>query len=222
MKLRMLNSIMNAGIFAATAIVCAAQTVPVSTAAPAVAAGAPAAAVITAKKPGVVRIGIAVPAYDLGGGQGGAESVRTLEEQLLTSPKIEVVKITSLLPVQATAEAKAADCDYILTSAVNQKVKTGGFGGLKTFSSLAPVASMVPGVSSAAGMAGMAAAHTATVIANGVKARAEVSFEYSLNTATGSNVLQSVEKVKAKTDGEDVLTSLVQQAATKIVTTVIK
>lgn len=176
------------------------------------------------KKPGTVRIGIFMPQYDLGGpgGPTAGESVRTAEEQFLTGPKIEVIRVSALLPIQATAEAKEKQCDYVLVSSLSQKKSSGGgFGALRTLSAATPVAAMIPG----AGMAGVAASQslaiassTAVMASSGVKAKSEVSFEYSLNAADGTSVLRDAQKTKAKTDGEDVVTPMIQKAATSIVT----
>jgi len=184
---------------------------------------APSAQPVGPKKPGAVRIGIFMPQYDLGGpgGPTASESVRTAEEQFLTGPKIEVIRISALLPIQATAEAKEKQCDYVLVSALSQRKSAGGFGALKTLSAATPMAAMIPG----AGMAAMAASQslaiassTAVMASSGVKAKSEVSFEYSLNSPDGTSVLRDAQKTKAKTDGEDVVTPMIQKAATSIVT----
>lgn len=186
-------------------------------------AGANATQPLGPKKPGVVRIGVFMPQYELGGPSGptAGESVRTVEEQYLTGPKFELVRISALLPVQATAEAKEKQCDYVLASSLTQKKSSGGFGGLKALSAAAPMAAMIPG----AGMAAMAASQslsmattTAVMASSGVKAKADVTFEYSLNSIDGTNVLRDAQKVKARTDGEDVVTPMIQKAASSIVT----
>jgi hypothetical protein len=196
----------------------ASQSGPAQTAAVAAPAPGP-------KKPGMIRVGIVMPKYDTGsvGTLTAGEPIRTLEEQLLAGPKIEVVKIAALLPVQATAEAKQLECDYVLTSSVTQKTKTGGFG-LKNFAAMAPMTAMIPGGNLAAGMARSmvttAAVETISMTAfssDHVKARSELTFEYSLNTVGGASVLKDAQKAKAKSDGEDVITPLVQQGATNIV-----
>jgi hypothetical protein len=176
-----------------------------------------------AKKPGVVRIGIFMPQYELGGSGGATagESVRTVEEQYLSGPKTEIVRISALLPVQATAEAKEKGCDYVLVTSLTQKKSSGGFGALRTLSAATPMAAMIPG----AGMAAMAASQslaiastTAVMASSGVKAKAEVTFEYSLNSVDRASVLRDAVKAKARTDGEDVVTPLIQKAATNIIT----
>jgi hypothetical protein len=182
------------------------------------------------KKPGVIRIGIVMPKYEMGSpaGAGAAEAVRNAEKQMLAGPKMETVTITSLLPIQVSAEAKELECDYVLNSSVSQKVKqSSGFGGLKTFASLAPISSMAPRIGAAAGVAGMVAANAAQnaaveALSTTVKARGEVTFEYTLVSGSGSVTVHNTQKAKAKSDGEDVITPMIQQGATEIVTQVSK
>ncbi|MBV8896694.1 MAG: hypothetical protein JO051_09295 [Acidobacteriaceae bacterium] len=183
-----------------------------------------------AKKPGVIRIGVLMPRSDLGtpGDLSAGEPIRTAERQLLASTKTEAVRINALLPAQALEEAKALECDYLLTSSVSQKVKTGGFGGLRALGAMAPMAGMVPKVGAAGMMSAMNLASTAehamsiAASTSAVKAKAEVTFEYSLSSVAGSAVVSDSEKAKAKTDGEDVLSPMIQQAATHILASITK
>lgn len=177
------------------------------------------------KKEGTKRIGVMTPNSDMNSSD-GAESIRELEKQFLSGPTVEVVRLSARLPIQAYAEAKAMDCDYVLTSAVSQKKAKSGFGALKTLSAVAPMASMIPGAGMAAAMTTMATtqslAAASSLAASNIKARAEISFDYSLHGLDGSTVLADSHKAKAKCDGDDVLTSMVQQAASQIVGLVAK
>ena len=181
----------------------------------------------TAKKPGVIRIGIVTPHYEGNKGTSGADAIRELEAQNLVGPKTEVVKLTAMLPVQATAEAKADNCDFVLTSSLTQAEKKSGFGNLR---GLASAASFVPGLGMATrtgavitstAVAATSAVQAASMVAEftgGMKAKTEVSFEYALvSLATGQKVLGDSQKVKVESDGQDVVTPLVQTAATAIV-----
>ncbi|MBV9034628.1 MAG: hypothetical protein JO182_09055 [Acidobacteriaceae bacterium] len=156
-------------------------------------------------QPGVVRIGVIAPVYTSGAG----EALRTLEMQVLKSPNVEVIKLDALM---------GDCCDYVLASTVSQ-AKAGGFGGLKGLSALRQMSPMVPGagLTKAATVLQSAelAANVASV-ASGITAKSEVTFGYSLITRSGQQVLNQVEKAKAKTDGEDVITPMVQSAAAKI------
>jgi hypothetical protein len=110
----------------------------------------------------------------------------------------------------------------VLYSAISQKVNGGGMGMLKM---MAPMASMVPGIGMIAG--GAAGAMTTVGVgaimagsagaASTVKAKSDVTFEYKL-MATGntSPVVANRETVKAKENSEDVISPLVEHAATAI------
>ena len=190
------------------------------------AAGVP--ALLAAKKPGVVRIGVVQPKAQMGQGNTGmsvAEPIRSLVIQYLGGPSLEAVPLTAMLPSQIDAEAKQKECDYIVYSAVNQKAASSGLGLLRK---AMPMASMIPMVGMAAGAAGAiattavasAAAQEASSIAvsGAVKAKSEVTFDYKL-VAPGNDapILANSTKAKAKADGEDVITPLIEQAATAII-----
>ena len=175
------------------------------------------------KKPGAMRIGIVLPSADMGLGTGAnaGEPIRDMESGFLNGPAIETVSISARLPMQAYAEAKASECDYVLMSTVSQKKSSGGgLGALKALGTVAPLASMVPGVGIAATMASMATAQSLAMasssVSSNIKARTDVTLEYSLHSLDGTTLVADSQKAKTKKDGEDVLTSLVQQAAGKI------
>jgi hypothetical protein len=192
---------------------------------PVVAAPTPPPSASEAKKAKPTRIGIAVTKTDMGAGtqaQNAGESLRLLESQYLQGPKIEVVMLASLLESQAQVEAKEKACDYVVYSAMTQK-KSGGMGllrGASTLMSVIPVAGAARGVAGA-----IAASATASAAASGVasmssqvKAKNDVTLEYHMFAAGNTTpVLENKATLKAKTDGEDVITPLVEAAATSIV-----
>jgi len=182
-------------------------------------------AVAEPRKTKLTRIGIALPNADFGPGsqgQSAGESLRLLESQYLKGPKIEVVMLTSLLESQVEAEAQEKECDYIVFSAMTQK-KGGGMGFLKGASALMsviPVAAAARGVAGAIAATATAssAAGVASSMSSQVKAKSDVTFEYHM-FAVGNTTPVLENKVTAKTraDGEDVITPLVEAAATSIV-----
>ncbi len=185
-------------------------------------------AVAELKKPKLTRIGISLPRADLGQGFQGptaGESLRLLESQYLKGPKIEVVMLTSLLESQVEAEAKEKECDYVVASAMTQK-KSSGMGFLKaatTLSSMTPIGAMAGAAGAAtAAASAAAAAGGAASMSSQVRAKNEVTFEYHM-FAPGNKtpVLENKAMAKAKTDGEDVITPLVEAAATSIVDKVV-
>ncbi len=189
-------------------------------AASAVSPVAPAAA-LGAKKPGIVRIGIAQPKAQMGQGNTGvnvAEPLRSAMIQYLGGPALEVVPIAAMLPTQIDAEMKQKECDYVLYSSISQKMNGGSFGMLQK---AMPFASMIPMVGMAGGMAGAVAGTAAGAAMSGaagmtgsIKAKSEVTLEYRLLAAGSSApVLANSMKAKAKQDGEDIVTPLIEQAA---------
>jgi len=211
------------GIFVPSQVVCA-QTQPAQNAqqaflqaaspAPAVAAGA--------KKSGVVRIGVVAPKAALGSGANAFDVSQSLQNALvryLSGPSAEITPIMAMLPQQIEAEVKDKNCDFVLYTGLTQKQ-----GKMGLFKAAASMASMVPMVGMAAGaagaMAGMAGGSALGGIANatnGLKAKSDIAFDYKL-TATGTNatIIAETLNAKVKTDGEDVVSPLIERAATTI------
>ncbi|MBZ5605040.1 MAG: hypothetical protein LAO79_22305 [Acidobacteriia bacterium] len=181
------------------------------------------------KKPGTIRIGVLTPQAQLaqnGSGANVTEPLRATIVRYLSGPMLEVTPIAALLPQQAEAEAKQKECDFVLSSRLTQKLNSGGLGMLKK---AMPVASMIPmvGMAGMAGAAASAAAGTAmggaASIASAVKAKSEVTFEYKLIIPqSGTAVAANSSTAKARTDGEDVITPLIEQADAAILATVTK
>jgi hypothetical protein len=193
-------------------------------------AGAPAVSAVGPKKPGIIRIGVTEPKAQMGQGNSGAnvaEPIRAMVAQYLNGPALEILPLSAMLPSQIDAEAKVKDCDFVVYSGISQKMSSGGLGMLKK---VAPMASMIPMVGMAGGMTGaMAGAMAGSAVsgmagvASTVKARSEITFEYRLMASgNASPVLANAIKVKAKEDGEDVISPLVEQAATDILAQVTK
>lgn len=176
------------------------------------------------KKPGVLRIGVVRPKAQMGQGNSGADVADPLRAtiiQYLSGPAFDVVPIGAMIPAQIEAETKQKECDYVLYSSISQKMNTGGFGMLRK---AMPMASMIPMVGMATGVAGMVASSAAGAamsgaggLAGSVKAKSEVTFQYNLTTPGNSaSVLTKSATAKAKQDGEDIVTPLIEQAATAV------
>jgi hypothetical protein len=139
--------------------------------------------------------------------------------QYLNGPGLEIVPMTAMLPTQIDAESKEKTCDYILYSSVTQK-KSGGMSFLKVAtmaSSLTPIGAMAGATRAATAAAGTAAVAQAATVSSVVKAKTEYTLTYKLMAAGNpSPVLSSAATAKAKSDGEDVMTPLIQQAAMAI------
>lgn len=166
------------------------------------------------KKPGIVRIGISMPAADMGKDfdfTDAPTAVMNTIQVALTDEKVETIFLQSPLPER---EAKQKQCDYVFVSKVSRKKSGGGM-----FGSMLPMlgsvgASMIPGVGGIVGSIAASTIITATTMSGGFKSKDEVTFEFRVSAADGTVVIPTtVTKQKAKKDGEDVLTPQISQAA---------
>jgi hypothetical protein len=174
------------------------------------------------KKPGVLRIGVVMPITEVqNSGFGLNEAIRGLLIGYLNGPAAEAVPLDGRVPVQLEMESKQKECDYIFYSAVRRRQHSSSFATL--LKTATPVIGMIPGgaATTAAGAAGAAGASTtdmvlktATDVSGIVKAKDEVSVEYKL-AAQGalSAKVANVLKATAKKDGDQVLSTLLAQAA---------
>lgn len=173
------------------------------------------------KRAGVVRIGVVLPRTQLERSAAGvdvASAVRNTLAQRLNSSTVEVAALEAHDPQQAEAEARQKECDYVLyTGVVQKKGGGGGFGGF--LKKAAPVVAGGyggdEGSTNANGSTG--GAHTTADVSAAVKAKDEITLDFRLMPAGGSTPKASdTLKAKAKYDGEDVLTSLVERAAAAV------
>ena len=176
----------------------------------------------SAKAPGIIRIGVASPTFQMGPApavDGASEGVRGVMMKYLAGPSFEIVPLTALLPVQIQAEGRQKECDFVIYSALSAKQK--GSSGLGFLKGVSQMSNVIPMLGAAHGAAGAIASAAAGTVLSGVagaasmvKAKSEVSFEYQL-IAGGSSapVLSDVVKTKANQNGEDVITALLEKAA---------
>lgn len=194
------------------------------------------------KAAGKIRIGVAPPDAQVGQGNNVGDystPIRNAMILLMNGPAIEIAGLDSRIPVQLQAEAQQKQCDYILFSSVAVKHQKSGFGNFAKFGGMA--ASMTPMGAMAHGMGGAVAAQAAASAAsqvaqqqamnqvmsqlsgfNGqIKSKDDVTVQYSLSQTGGTApILQNALQGKAKSDGEDVLTPLLQQTANTVLTQV--
>ncbi|HEX6043194.1 MAG TPA: hypothetical protein VFZ22_01795 [Pyrinomonadaceae bacterium] len=162
----------------------------------------------TAKKPGVIRIGLITPKVETSSGDAArtAETLRTSFTGQLNGGNVEVVALSARQLSQALDEARKSQCDYLLT--VSATIKKGGgsmFG--RAIGNIASAATGVP---------------TGGVV-NAIKAKDELSLNYVLdNLQTSATVLSNTTKAKARSDGEDIITPEVQKASQAILAAVKK
>lgn len=157
----------------------------------------------TPKKPGVLRIGLLLPNVQMSSGNAAqaAEALRNSFASYLKGQNVEVITLSARLPPLAIEEARQSQCDYILSASMN--VKKGG-GGSMFGRRIADIAAGATGRIPSTGSAASGA----------IKAKDEVTLEYKLDQVeTTKTVLASKDKAKASSDGEDVISPLVQKAA---------
>ena len=185
---------------------------------------------------------IALPQAQLGQGNNSptdvSEPVRTTLGTYMAGPAGQRVRLDARIAVQIDAEATQKGCGYVLRSSVTQKKGGGSF--LKKMAPLAGALPMLGGVSGSMGsvMAAQAVSSAASAAAaqsmqeeamaamtgaqqSNVKSGDTIIVEYAL-TATGNAapLQQGKLQQKAKQDGEDLISPLLEQVATAVVTKV--
>lgn len=176
----------------------------------------------TEKKPGVIRIGLALPKVTVAAGDvaQSAEAVRQTFASRLNAPGVEVVTLNSA----SASEARQKQCDYMLS--VSMTVKKGGGGSMfgRAIGNIAgSAAGHIPGGSTAGSAAARSGTITAVTVAGNIKAKDELTLDYRVDRADSPNtVLAETAKAKAKSDGEDILTPQVDKAAQAILAAIKK
>lgn len=174
---------------------------------------------------------IAVMAASVTGVDGNAaeagEALRDLLVSFLTGPSMQPLALEARVRPLALEEAKQKGCAYFVTTTAARK--RGGNGGLgRVLGQAAETASWyIPGGSGGAAVGRAVSAGTARSLGNmaaTTRAKDEMRLEWTITSlAAGARPASPrSEKLKATSDGEDLLTPLVQRAAESIVETVIK
>lgn len=155
------------------------------------------------------------------------QAVRDVFVSFLNGPTLKVTPLTARLASQAKEEAKKGHCRYVLFVTLTHKKKNGsGLFARAASEAAGTVVWHIPG----GGSAGSAAARSAATsvastalrgVSSNVRAKDEMKLEYRLEAADRTTpLLARSEKSQAKSDGEDLLTPLVERAATAIADTV--
>ena len=182
---------------------------------------------VGAKKAGVVRIGVTYfKTSAVGEGMNATDLSNVIQNTIaeyLKMPNIELVQLEAKLPSAATAEAAQKECDFVIFGTVSHKNGGGGFGGM--FSKVIAPTIGQTGIGHTGSTVGNVAGQVATVaivsagkMAANVKNKDTMTLDLDLQTASGSAVLNKQFKTKAKSDGEDIISPLSEQAAQAIVT----
>jgi hypothetical protein len=175
-----------------------------------------------AKKAGVVLLGLAaVKTGSVGEGVNAQELSDAVQNTLagyLKMPNVEIVRIEAKLPSAIDAEAKEKECDFVIYANVSHKKGGGGLFG-KTLGKLSEtVAGRAYGSADTVGKATQITIMTAAAASGNVKAKDQITLEIKLVAAGGQSPVAAKQfQAKAKSDGEDIISQLVEQAAQMIV-----
>ena len=172
-----------------------------------------------AKAPGTIRLGLATVKTDaVGEGIAAADlsaAIQNTLREFLKVPGVEVVVIEGRLPSAMTAEAAEKECDFVIHATVSHKKgKKGGFGFGSVLGSVVSAAAPMAGV---AGHIASSAIISATSMAGQMKSKDELSISVELKTKENAAALNQSFKAKAKSDGDDIVSAVVEQTAQAIV-----
>jgi hypothetical protein len=172
---------------------------------------------------------IAIELPSVQGMEGSATDVgsflRDLFGSYLTGPSLQVVPLQARLASQAMEEAKQQSCSHVLMVTLSRKRGGGAFG--RFVGQAAGTASYyIPGGNLGSAVvrgAAIGSAQAVAALAASTRAKDEMQMEYRVSSPTGTTELgPKRDKLKAKVDGEDLLTPLVEKAAETIVATLVK
>jgi hypothetical protein len=151
-------------------------------------------------------------------------AVRDAFSNFLTGPSLGVQPLAARLQSQVREEAKLAGCRFLLLPSIKHERKTGGgLLGKVAGGAVQQGAWQVTGSAGstlgrvAAGAAAGAASGAVSDYANGSRSKDELTLKYRLESGAGAVLAEKSEKRKAASDGEDLLTPVVQRASEAIV-----
>ena len=165
------------------------------------------AAEVGAKRPGVVRLGVAgVQTGAVGDNLSAAQLAAAVRDALASGLRGETVEVV-LLESSTEAEARQKECDFVVYASVSHKKGGGGLGGM--FGKVATVATGIGNVGATNGGGGTATAN--------VKQKDELTLDIKLQAPGAAAPAAARQfKSKARSAGEDIITPAVQQAAQAI------
>jgi hypothetical protein len=151
-----------------------------------------------------------------------SDAVSELFKSYLTGPTVSATTLTAKLASQAREEARRANCKFVLFITIKQqRGRSGGALG-QIAGRAAQEAAWGASVEASsatkrvASMGAVGAARAATDVAATTKTQDELELSYRLESETGSVLKEGKSKHKAKSDGEDLLTPLIEHAAEEI------
>lgn len=180
-----------------------------------------------AATPGKAHICLAPSSVETASGTAAQamQAVRETFSSFLTGPTLEVAPLQSRLASQAKAEAKSANCPFVLFTTLKQVHKGGGGPNLLGRAAAGAVqggASSVggfvnsPGGAAAANATSGAAAGAASSYGSSTQSKDELTLSTHLENGDGKVLVDMTDKKTAQSNGEDMLTPLVEKAATAV------
>lgn len=149
-----------------------------------------------------------------------AMSVRGLFQSYLTGPSLRSIALDAKLPSQAYQEAIQKQCTKVLTVSLSRKAGGNGRSKVATAAQAAGTAAgYIPGggIGEIAVAGAAASAQAIGSLASSTRAKDEMRIEYRVTTVDGAPVLATkTDSRKAQSNGEDIVTPLVERAANAI------
>ena len=153
-----------------------------------------------------------------------ANAVRDIFTSFLTGPSLKPQQLAARLASQVREEARQASCPYLLLTTLKHEHKRRGgsmlgrvaAGAAQQGAWEATRSSGTAAVRVAGSAAYGAAGEAAYDYSHSVYDKDEVTLGYRLESGDGRVLIEKTDKRKAKSDGEDMLTPMVQQAAEAI------
>jgi hypothetical protein len=174
---------------------------------------------------------VALPLPTLRGADGSstelAGGLRDLVSSFLTGPSLRTVALDARLAEQAQEEARQKNCGTVLTITLTRKKSGGGAFGKMLGDAAGAAAWHMPYGSSAgstaARSAAIAGASATSSMASNTRAKDELHLEYRLSSdGLAAAIRDGKDSAKAKADGEDLMTPLVERMATIVAGAVTK
>ena len=183
------------------------------------------ASAIGSKNPGAIRIGLAeVKTGAVGADIDAADlstAVRNTFAKFLKTSNIEVVSIDGETQSAVTADAANKECDYVIFSSVSHKKGGGGFGMFGAALGSAVAAAGIGHTGSTAGnIAGQIATQSivsAASLSSDIKNKDEITLELNISKTGGVPSPPQIFKAKARSNGEDLISRVVEQASRAVV-----
>jgi len=180
-----------------------------------------AAATVSAQDAPAAPTCVAVMLPSVQGAEGSATSLATAVRDLfvsyLTGPSIRSIPLESRLAPQAALEAGQKGCGHVVIPSVTKKRSGGGAMGGALGQAVGTAAWSLPYGGAASGVgraAAIGAAQTLSGFAGETRRKDEITLGYRVGTPeTVVNAAPVSNKAKAKVDGEDLITPLVERAA---------